>query len=70
MTRKEDFLKLAEEWKKSNPKSQKLQYIVYTLEYPYSQATYYVPWLGKTVTFPSPGIVEDASFYGLNDDLD
>ncbi len=71
MTKREDLLKFAEEWKKANPKSQKIQYVVYALEYPYSKATYYVPWLGKTVTFPSPGIVEDESFYGIpDDDLD
>ena len=68
MTEREDLLKFAEEWKKANPNSQKIQYVVYTLEYPDCQATYNVPWLGKTVTFPSPGIVEDASFYGMNDD--
>ena len=70
MTKREDLLKFAEEWKKSNPKSQKLQYIIYTLEDPFGRAVYYVPRLGKTITFPSPGIVEEASFYGMHEDLD
>ena len=36
MTTREDLLKLAEEWKKANPKSKKPRYIVYTFDYPYS----------------------------------
>lgn len=70
MTTREDLLKLAEEWKKANSKSKKPLYIIYTLDYPYSQVTYYVPWLGCDATFPSPGIVEDHSFSIRTDDLD
>ena len=70
MTTREDLLRLAEEWKKANPKSKKPRYIVYTFDYPYSKVTYYVPWLGREVTFPSPGIVEDASFDLWTSDLD
>lgn len=70
MTTREDLLKIAEEWKRHNPDSKKPIYIIYTLEYPYSKATYYVPWLGQTVTFPSPGVIEDASIFCLHRDLD
>ncbi len=70
MTTRENLLKLAEECQKSNPKSPKPEFVVYALEYPDSTATYYIPWLRRTVTFPSPGVVEDESFYGLNGDLD
>lgn len=72
MTTREDLLRLAEEWKRYNPKSGKPRYYVFTLDYPYSKVTYYVPWLGHEVTFPSPGIVEDAACYcgDMGDDLD
>ena len=70
MTTRENLLKLAKEWQKFNPESKMPEFIIYTFECPDSKVSYYVPWLGYTMTFPSPGIVEDASFYGLNGDLD
>ena len=70
MTSREQLLKYAEEWKKYNPKSKAPLFRIYALEHPYSKVTYHVPWLGKPVTFPSPGVVEDESFYQLFRNLD
>ena len=70
MTSKETLLFYAEEWMKYNPKSKKPEYLIYTVVHPYRKGEFYVPWLGRMVVFTEPGVVEDASFYGVHRDLD
>ena len=70
MTSREQLLAYAEDWKKHNPKSKDPMFVIFTIEHPYSKVTYNVPWLGHPVTFPSPGVVEDASFYNVFQNLD
>ena len=70
MTTREQLLTYVEEWKKANPKSEDPIFLIYALDNPDGHVTYQVPWLGYPVTFPSPGTVEDESFYEIFHDLD